>query len=208
MPCLQIAIHGAAGRMGKRLVALGADDPQLNLVAALEAPDHPLLGQDAGVLAGGVPLGVALSSEITVPVDVVIDFSVPRAAEKIIETCRAKRIPLVVATTGFEPEQLEKLRSAAKDIPLLWSPSMSMAVNLSMKLCEVAGKVLADKDADLQAAHADLAAFAQRAAVERDSMQALYRTEREAAAAQVEQQRRATAAEHEAQVHFSRPKCG
>ncbi len=80
----------------------------------------------------------------------VIDFSVPAAAEKIIEVCRQKRIPLVVATTGLDEAQLEKLRAAAQEIPLLWSPSMSLAVNLTMKLAEVAAAALKDRDADVE----------------------------------------------------------
>ncbi len=147
---IRIAIHGAAGRMGRRLVALGAADPQLAVVAALESAAHPLLGSDAGIIAGVADLGVPLAAEITVPVDVVIDFSIPKAADAIIETCRRKKLPLVLATTGFEAEQIERIRAAAKEIPLLWSPSMSMAVNLTMKLCELAGKALADKDADVE----------------------------------------------------------
>ena len=91
-----------------------------------------------------------MAAELLVPVDVVIDFSVPKAAEAIIETCRQKKLPLVVATTGFEPKQVEQLRAAAAEIPLLWSPSMSLSVNLAMKLCELAGHALADKDADVE----------------------------------------------------------
>jgi 4-hydroxy-tetrahydrodipicolinate reductase len=136
--------------MGRRLVALGAADPQLAVVAAVDSPSHPQLGQDAGALAGVAPLGVPLSAELSVPVDVVIDFSVPQASGAIVETCRQKKTAIVVATTGLEPAQLERLRAAAQEIPLLWSPSMSLAVNLSMKLCEMAGKALADKDADVE----------------------------------------------------------
>ena len=150
MTKIRIAIHGAAGRMGRRLVALGAADPQLTLAAALESPGHALLGDDAGSLAGAGALGVPLAAELLVPVDVVIDFSVPQAAEAILDTCRRNKLPLVLATTGFEPQQVERIRAAAQEIPLLWSPSMSMAVNLAMKLCELAGKVLADKDADVE----------------------------------------------------------
>lgn len=150
MTPIRIAIHGAGGRMGRRLVALGAADPQLAVVAAVDSPSHPQLGQDAGALAGVAPLGVPLSAELSVPVDVVIDFSVPQASGVIVETCRQKKTPIVVATTGLEPAQLERLRAAAQEIPLLWSPSMSLAVNLSMKLCEMAGKALADKDADVE----------------------------------------------------------
>jgi 4-hydroxy-tetrahydrodipicolinate reductase len=147
---LRLAIHGAAGRMGRRLVALAAADPQLTVAAALESPESALLGDDAGTLAGVKALGVPLAAELLVPVDVVIDFSVPKAAARIMHTCRQKKLPLVLATTGLEPEQVDLIHKAAQEIPLLWSPSMSMAVNLTMKLCELAGKALADKDADVE----------------------------------------------------------
>ena len=74
----------------------------------------------------------------------------PAAAEKIIETCRQKKIPLVVATTGLSDAQIEKLHAAAREIPLLWSPSMSLAVNLTMKLAEMAATALKDHDADVE----------------------------------------------------------
>jgi len=150
MTAIRIAIHGAAGRMGRRMVALAAADPQLKVAAALESPSNPLLGDDAGIVAGAGALDVPLTTELRVPVDVVIDFSVPQAAGRILETCREKKLPLVLATTGFSPEQIERIRAVANEIPVVWSPSMSTAVNLAMKLCELAGKVLADKDADVE----------------------------------------------------------
>jgi 4-hydroxy-tetrahydrodipicolinate reductase len=150
MSFIRIAIHGAAGRVGKRLIALGAAEPGLKIVAALEATGHPQLGADAGTVAGVQPLGVPLTAALDVPVDVAIDFSVPEAAGRIIEICRQQRVPLVVATTGLGEVQTAKLRAAAAEIPLVWSPSMSLAVNLTMKLCEVAAKALSDKDADVE----------------------------------------------------------
>jgi len=150
MDTIHIAIHGAAGRMGRRLVALAAADPALRVVAALDSPGHPQLGEDAGVLSGAGQLGVPLSASLEVQPDVVIDFSVPAAAEAMIETCRQKRIPLVVATTGLSEAQTAKLRAAVEQIPLLWAPNMSLAVNLTMKLCQVAAQALRDKDADVE----------------------------------------------------------
>ncbi len=147
---LSIAIHGAAGRMGKRLIALGAADGELKIVAALETPEHPQLGHDAGTLAGVGPLGVPLSAALDVPADVVIDFSVPEAFDPLLETCLARRVPLVVATTGLKSEQLERIRRAAADIAIVWAPSMSLAVNLTMKLAKDAARALADKDADVE----------------------------------------------------------
>ncbi|MEX2119817.1 MAG: 4-hydroxy-tetrahydrodipicolinate reductase [Pirellulales bacterium] len=140
----RIAIHGAAGRMGQRLVALAAADPQFEIAAALESPRHPRLGEDAGLVAGAGPLQVPLSSQLDVPVDVVVDFSVPAGAMAITDVCLARRLPLVIATTGLDDEQSARLRSAADTIPLLFAPSMSLAVNLAMKLSSVAAERLAD----------------------------------------------------------------
>jgi 4-hydroxy-tetrahydrodipicolinate reductase len=136
--------------MGQRLVALAAANKELSLTGAIDAPQHPRLGEDAGIVAGIKPLSLPISAGLDAAVDVMIDFSVPAAAEKIIETCRQKKIPLVVATTGLNELQLKKLRDAAQEIPLLWSPSMSLAVNLTMKLAEMAAKALKDRDADVE----------------------------------------------------------
>lgn len=143
MDPIPIAIHGAAGRMGRRLVALAATDPELKLVAAIDSPTHPEIGRDAGLLAGGRELGVPLRSDLgeSQPA-VLIDFSVPAASEAITRVCVARNIPLVVATTGLSEAQRQQLREASRTLPIVWSPSMSMTVNLAMKLVERAGQVL------------------------------------------------------------------
>jgi 4-hydroxy-tetrahydrodipicolinate reductase len=150
MPPIRIAIHGAAGRMGRRLVALGAADPQLALVAALESLSHPQIGQDAGTVAGIAPLGLPLAAELTAKADALIDFSTPAAIDSVLGMSLKQRVPLVLATTGFDKLHAERIRAASQEIALLWSPNMSLAVNLTMRLCEVAGKALADKDADVE----------------------------------------------------------
>lgn len=144
MSPIKIAIHGAAGRMGQRLLALAAGDPGLQIAAALESAQHPLLGQDAGQVAGVGNLKAPLSAKLEAPVDVVIDFSSPAGAMSILETCRARGLRLVLATTGLEAEQIERVRQASRTIPLLWAPSMSLAVNLAMKLSAVAAGALRD----------------------------------------------------------------
>jgi len=145
----RVAIHGAAGRMGQRLIALAAADKELSICAAIEGAGHSRLGQDAGLVAGigelGVPLADTLAADtLSANCDVVIDFSVPAGTAAICRTCRDRKLPLVVATTGLEREQMEELRAASAEIPLLWSPSMSLAVNLAMKLSGIAGAALAD----------------------------------------------------------------
>jgi len=141
---LRVAINGAAGRMGQRLVALAGADPELRVAAALEHAGHAKLDSDAGLLAGVGVLGIPLSSTLNVPVDVVIDFSTPSGAMTILPACKEQVVPLVLATTGFEAEQQERILAAAKTIPILWAPSMSLAVNLVMKLTEVAAAALKD----------------------------------------------------------------
>lgn len=138
----RVAIHGAAGRMGRRLIALGSTDPELQIVAALERAGHPELGQDAGPLAGVSVLGVPLTATLDATADVLVDFSLPAGADVATELCLQRGLPLVMATTGLEDEQKHKLHAAAERIPIVWAPSMSLAVNLTMKLATIAASVL------------------------------------------------------------------
>lgn len=141
---INLAIHGAAGRMGQRVVACASLDANFELVAAFESFDHPQLGTDAGVLAGVAELAVALGPVGPSGAEIVIDFSVPDAAIAIVEHCVAEKKPLVIATTGFDESQIVSIQEAAKTIPVVFAPSMSPAVNLVMKLTEIAGGALKD----------------------------------------------------------------
>ncbi len=142
MAKLCVAIHGAAGRMGRRLVALARQDPELQLAAALESDQHPDAGKDAGAVAGVDPIGVPLSSAWNDATQVAIDFSVPAAARAITGICRERRTPLVMATTGLDEATQQELHAAAETIPIVWAPNMSLAVNLAMKLSRVAADAL------------------------------------------------------------------
>ena len=139
---IRFAIHGAAGRMGRRLVALGSADADLRLVAAIDRPDHPDLGKDAGLLAGIGGLDVPFRSSLDFDADVIIDFSLPDPAIAVCRACISHKTPLVIATTGMSEEQRAEIKEAAQQIPLVWAPNMSMAVNLVMKLATIAGETL------------------------------------------------------------------
>lgn len=139
---MKLAIHGAAGRMGQRVTALAASDPKIQIVAALESANHPKLGQDAGTVAGVGPLGVVLAAIGESAADVVIDFSVPDAAIAVLDHCLNFKKPLVIATTGFDGDQKSFIARSAKQIPIVFAPSMSTTVNLAMKLVEIAGRTL------------------------------------------------------------------
>lgn len=150
MSKLRIGISGAAGRMGKRLIALTLHDPDLELAAAIDAGTHPQIGFDAGLMAGESAASVPLNGELATPIDAMIDFSVPAGAARAVQMCHDQRIPLVMATTGLSDEQEASIRVASADIPVVWAPSMSMAVNLTMKLAAIAGRTLKDADADVE----------------------------------------------------------
>jgi 4-hydroxy-tetrahydrodipicolinate reductase len=147
-----IGINGAAGRMGQRLATLAQDDPSLSLVAALEAPGNPRLGQDVGEVCGLGQLGVLLSVELPLHqrVDVMVDFSAPPGTMSVLPLCVQRRIPLVVATTGHTPEQKKEIEEAAHETALLMAPNMSLAVNVLFRLVRQAAELLRDKDFDVE----------------------------------------------------------
>lgn len=152
---LRLIVHGAAGRMGRRVVALAVEDPLVSLVGGIDRPGSPAIGQDLAVLAGlsasGVPLvdnwaavDAGSSSSAGGAGRCVIDFSLPEAVDACVESCVRHQLPLVVATTGLEPSQHETLRGAAASIPICWAPSMSLAVNLTMRLAQQVTAALKD----------------------------------------------------------------
>lgn len=143
MPQL-LAVHGAAGRMGRRVVALAAEDNRFEIVTGLDSSGHPSMGQDLGSLAGVEPIGVPLSTHWPEDIDVVIDFSLPEALEEVLRRCVAHGCSLVLATTGLEESQRAAVGLAGREIPVVWAPSMSLTVNLAMRLAQQAAAALAD----------------------------------------------------------------
>jgi 4-hydroxy-tetrahydrodipicolinate reductase len=149
---IHVGINGAAGRMGQRLVCLSREDKELAVVAALEAPGHPAQGKDVGEVCGLGPIGVPIRSEIPLSdrVEVLIDFSVPEATMKVLPICVDRRIPLVVATTGFSSVQRQEIEAAAHHVAVLMAPNMSLSVNVLFALCRQAAALLKDKDFDVE----------------------------------------------------------
>lgn len=141
---LKLGVNGAAGRMGQRVVALAAQDSAFQVVEAYESANSSKLEQDAGEVAGIGKLGASIRSSIELPVDVVIDFSTPDGCMHVLSLCEERRVPLVIATTGLTEAQKERIAAAAKSIPILMAPSMSLAVNIAMKLVADAGRALKD----------------------------------------------------------------
>lgn len=147
-----IAVNGACGRMGLRIVQLAHEDKELEIGAALEAAWNPQIGRDIGELAGLGQLGVPVTQEIPVEPHphVVIDFSLPEGTMNVLGACVQRRIPLVVATTGHSAKQRAEIEAAAHETAVLMAPNMSLAVNVLMKLVGQAAEVLRGKGFDVE----------------------------------------------------------
>ncbi|MFO0797879.1 MAG: 4-hydroxy-tetrahydrodipicolinate reductase [Gemmataceae bacterium] len=147
-----IAINGAGGRMGQRLVALATEDAALKVVAALDAPGSPAVGRDAGEIAGVGPIGVPVTGELPLDPrpDCVIDFSAPAGTMAVLPVCVARRIPLVVSTTGHTDAQKAEIEAAAHDTAVLFAPNMSLVVNLLFKLVRLTAEALNGKGFDAE----------------------------------------------------------
>jgi len=152
----RVGIAGAAGRMGRTLVELVMRDARLSLAAAFEHADAPQLGQDAGLLAGSGSTGVPLMPSTALAqadFEVLIDFTTPAATLENVAQCRQLGRALVIGTTGAALDR-QLIESAAKVIPIVWAPNMSVGVNLSFKLLELAARVLGDEvDIEIIEAH-------------------------------------------------------
>ncbi len=144
-----IAITGATGRMGKRLVALARESGAFTVAAALERADHPDIGRDAGEVAGIGAIGVPLSAELSAQTQVLIDFTVPAATRHWLNICRERKIAMVIGTTGLTPDDFAQIDLASKDIPILWAPNMSLGVNVLFKIAGEVAKLLGE-DYDIE----------------------------------------------------------
>ena len=153
----RIVVAGAAGRMGRMLVEAVVRDPEAALVGALERSGSPQAGADAGELAGlgrlGVPV-VGSLEDIGEPFDVLVDFTQPEATLEHAAWCRSAGRRMVVGTTGLSPEQRVALETVAREVGVVFSPNMSVGVNLCFKLIETAARVLGeDFDVEIVEAH-------------------------------------------------------
>src|SRR3954464_12887789 len=144
-----LAITGAAGRMGQRLVALARQDPDLQVAAAIERPDHPAQSRDAGEVAGLGLIGLPITHDLRPTPEVLIDFTIPASMRHWLKTCRDRGIAMVIGTTGLQPADHATIDQAAAHIPVLQAPNMSLGVNLLFKIAGEVAKLLGD-DYDIE----------------------------------------------------------
>ncbi|WP_242396115.1 4-hydroxy-tetrahydrodipicolinate reductase [Anaeromyxobacter oryzisoli] len=143
----KVVVTGVAGRMGTQIVRLVLQAPELALHAAVERSGSPAIGADAGALAGLPPAGVAVGDELAKALagaDVVIDFTSHEASALHAEQCAAAGVAIVIGSTGFTPEAKARVAVAAKKIPVVLSPNMSVGVNVVFELVRQAAAALGD----------------------------------------------------------------
>jgi len=141
----RIAIAGASGRMGQMLIEAVRAADDCVLTGALDISASPAVGQDAGAFAGQAT-GVLITSDLVTGLkdsQVLIDFTRPEGTLAHLAVCRALGVGVVIGTTGFSDAQKAQIAEAAKDIPIMMAPNMSVGVNVTLKLLEMAAKAMA-----------------------------------------------------------------
>ncbi len=142
---IRVAVTGAAGRMGRMLVAAVCSETDMKLSGATEAPGHPDLGRDAGTLAGVGELGVILSKnpeEAFEDAQVIIDFTSPASTMVQLELCAGRKLPAVIGTTGLTDDDKRRAEELASSMPVVLAPNMSAGVNLLFHLVQEAARAL------------------------------------------------------------------
>lgn len=154
---IKIAIVGAAGRMGKTLIEACQNTEEVMLSVATEYPQSSLVGADAGELAGVGHCDVAIAASLDQAekdFDVLIDFTGPEPCLQHLAWCKQNNKKMIIGTTGFSDEQKALIAEAAELIPVIFAPNMSVGVNLTLKLLEMAAKVFGDEmDIEIIEAH-------------------------------------------------------
>ncbi|MFT4584874.1 MAG: 4-hydroxy-tetrahydrodipicolinate reductase [Gammaproteobacteria bacterium] len=147
----KVAIAGAGGRMGRTLVELINEHPEIELCDGFDHPDAPIVGTDIGLAAGVGELGIPIKSNILdldASYDVLIDFTLPESTLNNVAACRAAGKRIVIGTTGIGAARAT-IDEAGADIPIVFAPNMSVGVNLCFKLAELAAQALGD-DFDIE----------------------------------------------------------
>lgn len=130
--------------MGRALLEVVSQAPDMRLSAALERTGSPYLGKDAGELIGTI-CDVKIISDFAAALsesDTLIDFTRPEATIAHLAACRAAGVKMVIGTTGLTTEEKSTLKAASEEIAIVFAPNMSVGVNVTFKLLEIAAKVL------------------------------------------------------------------
>ena len=143
---IKVVVTGVAGRMGTKIARLVRATEGMALAGGVERPGAAV-GQDVGAVTGLGPIGVPVADDLAKALegaDVVVDFTSHEASARHAEACAEQGVALVIGSTGFTPEAKARVAAAARRIPVVLSPNMSVGVNVLFELVRQAAKVLGD----------------------------------------------------------------
>jgi 4-hydroxy-tetrahydrodipicolinate reductase len=144
---INLIVSGACGKMGKRIIALAGEDKKLKIVGAIEAGNHPEIGKKV------LDVEVRAGLEAIRDADVLIEFTNPQSTvEHLLAAVKYKKAA-VIGTTGLDQQQLQAIKQASSQIPIIFSPNMSLGVNLLFRLVKQAAEKLTGYTADISEAH-------------------------------------------------------
>ena len=149
---IRVIINGACGRMGRLIIRGVSEQADMEIVGAIEFPEHPQIGSDAGVVAGIGEIGIAITGsleDVLENADVVIEFSKPEATLQHLRQVVNADKAMIIATTGYDPDELATLRELASQIRCVMAPNMSLGVNVMIQALELIAKALGD-DYDIE----------------------------------------------------------
>ncbi len=152
----RVAIAGASGRMGRMLAQALVESADCQLAGALDVADSVHIGNDATGFLGQAS-GVVIKADLHAGLQhaqVLIDFTRPEGTMAHVKACREKGVKMVIGTTGFSDEQKREIQAASQDIAIVMAPNMSVGVNVTLKLLEMAAAALAnDYDIEIIESH-------------------------------------------------------
>ncbi|MGQ7844839.1 4-hydroxy-tetrahydrodipicolinate reductase [Granulosicoccus sp. 3-233] len=154
---ISLSVNGAAGRMGRQLLAAIDERDDARIGAAADAPGQACIGVDTSVLAGGSPSGVQVADNVAALAsgsDVIIDFTAPSVSLALLDALQGLDTRVVIGTTGFSGEQLTRLHEHAVHRPILFAPNYSVGVTVTLSLLQQAARAFGDDyDVEIIEAH-------------------------------------------------------
>ncbi|TAL85495.1 MAG: 4-hydroxy-tetrahydrodipicolinate reductase [Candidimonas sp.] len=140
---MRIAIAGASGRMGQMLIEAVLDASDLKLAVALDRPGTPSIGQDAGAFLGR-DTGIQITDDpkALAQAECLIDFTRPEGTLTHLKFCAEYGVKCIIGTTGFDTQGKQAIHVASQKIAIVFAPNMSVGVNVTFKLLEVAARLL------------------------------------------------------------------
>jgi 4-hydroxy-tetrahydrodipicolinate reductase len=152
-----IIVVGALGKVGREIVACALDDSSVKLIGCVEYRGHPQMRRDIGECVGRGNAGIKVTDDVfSLPVEnsVIIDFTSPRASGDLCDSLASRKTAIVIGTTGMAEADIDKIKRISITCPVVFSPNMSLGVNLLFYLTDmVASRLKDDFDIEIMEAH-------------------------------------------------------